>query len=637
MRNNWIKFLVAAVVGATLLLPTSALAVCVVTVTGPLSFHDATSAATVTDPTPLAGGHKVDGVTVGSATPNVLNAEGNAENISNVVISDDGAGTFCFGTGQHIILTLNGVLTSPGALTVPANIDIYDSNGTGGLTIGPPVISSGFAANTTQTVIDITIQQNGTVGAMNIATGAAAGGSAGAVLRVKNLRVDVTQVSSTPVTLTVSATSQTVLMNPFSVGTITTSITSISDPTTAVTGQTGAGTQSSGAALTTQASFTFTEGFGKAFRVNGTNTTTPTCPAAATCPASGVANDITTNSTSLIFNVTGIPSGVTVTFPGTINTSAAATAATGAIVWTARAGDALTLTATGASGSLTVRYDTTTNGTAAGVVRIDTAPTASFSGTGACVSGNTNGASCNPKIGVTVGGTSAAGTATLSVGFGPSLAAVGSLGSDDTAGGPVAANLIPRYSTAGFGGSSRVMFATKTFFVITPTRTVLLYATATTNGGFNTGLSVANTGLDVSAGDKVFTAATAGQTGGLKFYFFNGLNGDTFTLNTDTTACTASAAGCGPVTGATGLSGSGQLAPGSTFTGSLDKMLIAAGKPAGYAFSGYIICAASFNFGHGLAFLVSPTGASFSTFNAQVMGAGARGTLTSANGETFAE
>src|SRR5262249_8773010 len=147
----------------------------------------------------------------------------------------------------------------------------------------------------------------------------------------------------------------------------------------------------------------------------------------------------------------------------------------------------------------------------------------------------------------------------------------------------------------------------KPFFTIAPTRTTMLFPVATTNGGFNTGISVANTNLDSVGADKVFGVATANTTGGLKFYFFNGLDGSSFTLNTDATA-----GGVIPA-GATGLNASGQLSSGSTFTSSLSAMLAAAGKPAGYAFSGYVMCVASFTNGHGVALLVSPDGKSFST------------------------
>src|SRR5207245_7029990 len=105
MRNNWTKFLVVAVVLA--LASTSALATCKVTVSGPLRFHDKTTPGVVSDPTPLTGGHAVDGVSAdGVAAANLsLNAEGVTELIATVLISDDGvavgaATPFCFSTGN---------------------------------------------------------------------------------------------------------------------------------------------------------------------------------------------------------------------------------------------------------------------------------------------------------------------------------------------------------------------------------------------------------------------------------------------------------------------------------------------------------------------------------------------------------
>src|SRR5262249_37677864 len=149
------------------------------------------------------------------------------------------------------------------------------------------------------------------------------------------------------------------------------------------------------------------------------------------------------------FNITGIPSGVTVTFPSSITTSAGAPtalAATADIVWTARAGDALTNGGTGTS--MLVRYDSAANGSAVAAVPFTTGGAAA-AGTDQTIASPTK-----PTIGVTVGSVSGSGTALISIGIGPTAAPAATLGADD-----VSASAIPRYSTAGPAVPGRVLVA----------------------------------------------------------------------------------------------------------------------------------------------------------------------------------
>jgi len=621
MSNKWTKILVAAVVGA-LLIPTSALATCVVTVTSPIAFHDKTAAAAVVDPTPLAAGHAVDGVFPnnaaapdGQVVPANMSTTGVIERLSDLIVSDDGAfaaGTagYCFNTAGQIVITLNGTGLNPGALTVPGNVDIYDSRGTAGLTINAPVITSGFAANTAQTVITITVSQQGTTG--DLITGTPAGGTApstaaaGSALRIKNLRLDTTTVPGVAgafATATVSATGgASPAVNQFNVG-----VKAVTVAAGAVT-QVGTGAQSSGLALATQGRFGFTKGTGDAFRRAGVAGSGTAIGVGATGPYSQVANDISTNPTSLVLAISAIPTGVTVTFPSTINTSGENGTVAASMIWTSTARCGGSLTNSGAAGTLAVCYDTTTSGVGIGTNNIDTAGAASAGGTGACGVGP--GGSCNPKIGVTIGSISGAGTAILNAAHGRGAASL-------FTGDDVDATSIPRYS-----GAARVFISAAPFFTITATRTTLLYTFGSNLGGFNTGIEVANTSLDSAVGgtDNVFPGSGANPTttGGLKFYFFNS-NGDTFTLYADTTA-----GGVGAFAGSRGLDAFGRVVPGAIFAAAVTSMLTAAGKPAGYVFDGYVIAVASFTNAHGVAVVITPNGSPFASFNALVMGGGFR-------------
>jgi hypothetical protein len=589
MSKKWISVLLAAVVGALVLAPSTAMAVCKVSVVSKISFTDSTTATTVTDPIPLTPGDKVSLVTVVSSAVATVNAEGITERITDVLITDDTVAPFCFLTGNNIVLTINAQLNDPtaasGGLTVPGNIDEYDSNGTSGVTVAQPTITNGFAANQPETVITIPILQTGTAGNLLV-------GPAGAALRIKNLRVDASKVSGAAINDTVNATAQVVAGNPFNVANKVATIG-------AAALASGTGTQSSGTTLGTAATFSFTEGFAPAFRIAGGTCNSSTL-ASDTC-ASQVANDRATTPTSLIFDLgTSIPSGVSVTFPATLSNSATA-------VGTAGASYTYALTGRGGSGSCTgsaacfVIYDTTGSGTQF-TLNGTTGATANGLPTGA---GNGS-----VVIGVNVASPSGFGTATIHASFGPGAAA--GTGNDDVQ--PAA---VPRYVANNIAGAPTRLIFTGNFFTINPVRTVLLYPFATTGGGFNTGIEVANTGADGAAFAP--NATTAGQTGGLTFFFFNkaaGVAPNTFTLATDLSAGGVALPGC------RGLDAGGRVAPGSVFACALNVLLTAAGQPAG--FDGYVIVVSQFNLAHGFYATFNAAGAPFAANNALVLGSGAR-------------
>jgi len=610
MSKKWITILVAAVIGA-LLLPSAAMAACVVTVVNSLQYHDATTPAKSSgDPSPYNAGDKIDGLTLAGAAPLIVNKEGVSERVADLLITDDGVAPNCFASGNDLVITYNAIMTkptTPGNLLIPDNLDIFDSNGIGGLTVTTATVSDVFAANTHNSQLDIKIGQTGTPGSL---VGAAP--LAGSALRVKNIRLDATKAGAT-----IDAT---FLGTTYNVGTVTATLTAGSVDQTPT--PTGAGTQSSGKGLTTRGQVAMTESFGKAFRTaGGTCNTFSTLPVPAgtdTC-YSGVANDIATVATSLTFSVTGIPSGVTVTFPSTMNDSVANGA--DALAFAARSA---TLTNTGAPGALTVTYDTKND--TVGVnnsLTIETAdnydsgsaqtlgvnPNCKDDGAGNPIDLNT-GSRCNsnPKIGVKIASTSAAGTAKLWMAFGPADVGASLFTGDDVA---TDTTVIPRYKTSGRG-----LVNGKSFFVIGPTRTTLLFPFVSTRGGWNSGIEVANTGNDAG----VFSAAgTGGQLGGITLFFF-GDNPNTGAVVTDSVNSDLTATGSVNLSSACiGLDSNGRVAAGQTAACNIVNLLpLLPTKPTG--FEGYVIAVSGFNFAHGFSVVFNASGAPFAAQNALVLG-----------------
>jgi hypothetical protein len=632
MSKKWITILVAAVIGA-LLLPSAAFAACRLQVVDAISYVDGTNAANNgLDPQPYVAGDKITKVvpTVDAGTGLVVNKEGVAERVADLLITDDAAGTFCFTTGSDLVITYNAILTlptTPGNLAIPDNLDIFDSNGIGGLTVTSATVTQVFAANTTNSQLDIKIGQTGTAGDLLV-------GPAGSALRIKNIRLNASKAGAT-----VSAT---FLGNTGLVGTVTKTVPAPVAPAAIVAGGTGGGVQSSGKGLALPQTVALTEGFGNAFRTKGGTCASRTI-ASDTC-YSQVANDIATVATSLTFSVTGIPSGVTVKFPSSMSTSAVDGA--DALAFGARS---TTLDNGAAAGNLTVTYDTSANtaallnvmtvetadnpdlGTNIGTTTATSNPNCKISGTPA-VLGNLNaGSNCNanPKVGVKVASISGAGTANLWWVFGP-----GDVGTSQFTGDDVAADttVIPRYT-----GSGRVLVSNKPYFTIFPTRTTLLFPFVSTVGKFNTGISVINSCNDagVFPANGTGSPATCTTEGGVTLFFF-GINPDTGaavtdTLNSDltTTGSTNLSTACRGLDAATG-----HVKAGAGMACALSNLLpLLASKPSN--FDGYVIAVTGFNFGHGFSAQFNAAGAPFAANSALVIGlngATGRGTGLGAEG-----
>jgi len=657
MSKKWITILVAAVVAS--MLSTSAFAACRVTLLGPaataFSFTDSTKAATITDPVPLTPGDKVSLVTpnTGAAVGLPLNVEGVTERVSDLLITDDGLGTnFCFPTGGTLVITFNGILTNPptpGALAIPGNLDIYDSNGIGGLTVSSANITQGFAANTTQSIITIAIGQTGSTGDLTV-------GATGAGLRVKNLRINASLLQGTlpniaanfvftaNVTLGAGPTAvsfvngagttagtNTVVGGQVGVANLT--VDKTTQPAVPVTGGIATGIQNSGRGLRGGwTGLAFHPGFSTAFRFAGGTCNSTTSPATTDTCVSQVANDIATVATSLAWSFSNVPSGVTITLPSKFDMTASNTAAN-ALIFNARS---TSLSNSGAAGTFSAIYDTSSSsGATPGNVIIETADNVDTgTAVGATAATNTNpncttdsngnypanlnaGSPCdtNPKIGVLIGTSSAAGTVSLNLAFGPSDTSL--FTGDDAA----TTGLIPRYTGSaaptgsvfaggGTGGgvtapaaNVQTLYIVKStkFFTITPTRSTLLFPFVSTIGGFNTGISIVNSCADSlgTTANSVYGSSTNSctQTGGITLFFFgvdptNANAPVQVSLNSDLTA-----GGVSLASACRGLDSNGKVAPGHGVACALSNLLPLLGGPKG--FDGYVIVVTGFNNGHG--------------------------------------
>jgi len=629
MSKKWTTILVAAAVGA-FLLPTTALAQtlvgnCNVTVVDNIKVTDSATAKTYTDPSPYPAGDPVSGLAINVAGALNVNAEGTLERVADLLITDAATGTPCFPANGDVIITYNGTMTlppTPGSLTF-TNFDIYDNKGLGGLTITSATVSSVFAANTTNSQIDLHIGQPGTVG--NLLTGAVGSG-----VRVKNIRLNASVAAGTCNAIAGINLCASFGGTAFQVGAVLPTLTAISvgqTPGTTAGTLLGTGVQSSNKGLTAPGQVAMAETFGQAFRFAGSTCTTVTAdpqpvPQTKNTCYSQVAMDIATAATSMTFSVTGIPSGVTVTFPSTMSTSAAAAAAATSMSFTSRPGSTLSNTG-GAPVPVTVTYDNTNTfgeNTAANGMVVETADnpdggtkSGASSSNPNCTSTGANlntGSICdaNPKIGVKIGATSLAGTANLWWVFGPAVTGTTPLfAGDDVA---ASATLPPQYANT----SKRVMVSNKPFFTITPTRTTLLYPFISTRGGWDSGISIANTALDTG----VFTAATGGQTGGVTLFFF-GVNPNTNAAVTDSVnSDLTSATGKDLSSACRGLDASGRVVPGQQTACVLSKLLpLLPTKPSG--FDGYVIAVTGFNWAHGFSVVLDATGSPFAADKALVL------------------
>ncbi len=615
---------------ALALVPSTAWGVCVVT---------AVSSVTP-DPAPSTGIIQITPTAAAAGGAN-LNQEGVVERVTDLLINDDGAAPNCFAVNNTFRLTYNATLTNPTSIVsaTTANFDVYDSAGAAGLVILANSTVGLAPGGTPQTVITVVVQQAGTAG--NITTGAT-----GSAVRIKNLRVDATTLTAGT---NATATASVVSVNAGTLVTVTKNVglsLKTADPAftgvggTGVCGvaaangsQLGCANQSSGATVA-NAIIAVAEGpaFPEAFRTAGNTGGNAPCTSATLTCYSGVSQDVAGGAMSLILDAgTSIPSGVTVTWPATINNSAITNSATTSVIFTQRGGAQTTCTGPTPCSAI---YDASTN-PKTGVFNLKVGSgTASATGSG----------TANPAIGVAVATSSGSGTATLHAAFGPGQAA--GTGADD-----VSASALPRYVTANTSASTttRNLFSGN-WFTIAPVSTTLMYTYVTTQAGFITGVEVANTGLDTgvpfaTTGAPAGGAAANGgaQTGGVKFWFFGqdpNTNPPTpvvFAINTD-----SNSGGVGQSAGR-GLDASGRIPPGgvgafAVVGGTSTVGLLAAARTAGLTtatnFEGYIIAVASFTYAHGNGFVFQ--GANAFAYPANVMSNQSRSiTAPSLAGENF--
>lgn len=635
----------------------SVLAACRASIIGNLSLHDKTAGMTVADPIPLVAGDAVDGIQDGTVPPPAggyaVSGEGTAERIADLLIYDATGATgpgFCFGAGSVITIRFTGLLALSGQRTLLSTtyLDVYDSNGAAGLSIGSADLTTSISANQEMSYVTIRVAAAGTsapaAGPTTVLYGNAAGAT-GAALRIKNLRMNATSVSgnsgtavsawvaqngaTVPIFLGSSGPAQTVVASKML------TISNIQAPKTPAANDIGSGIQGSGEGLRGGAQgLSFVPGFARAFRLAGTSCQTGTSGGVGTC-LSQVANDIATTATSLVFAVTSIPSGVTVTFPPKLDTTIA-NGASGGMVWTARPGS--TLSNSGAPGSLIVVYDTTFVGSSPGTQQIETADFAD-SGSDVNSAANPNCASPNsglncdsfPKIGVMIGRMSAAGTAQIAVAFGPGDVSL-------FAGDDVASAAAPRYAggsspTGGTwpsGGNSNVVFtryivSPRDFFAVAATRTTLLFPFVSTAGGYNSGMSIVNTCQDTvgTTSNSVygtFGNSACSQAGAVTFYFFGidpsaGAN-ETAVQGSVSTDVTVGGMAVGSA--CRGFDGTGRISPGRSAACSLASLVpMLPGAPRG--FEGYVIAVAGFNNAHGIVTQFNASGSPFASHPALIM------------------
>jgi len=550
----------------------------------------------------------------GFASPGPLvNNEGLRERAADITITT-GVAANCFSAGNVITATYNGILSYPQVLSntsQPQYIVITNplaaTDGT--LTLGVTT-TSGISVSGPQTVIQMTV-----LGATT---------DPGASISLQNLRFDLTglaaaQLVPTPMNAFVSGSSAGLTAVAHEqVGQVLSTIRTASQLVIQ-----GLGQQSSGGTLGTPAAFAFGTAPGwtiSAFRVAnaapkyplGCPTVLPVLPGPCTDTV-----DNPTTSTSLVIDVENIPSGVTVTMPGTLSIWGGGPGST-IPTWQWTLKTTTTNNSTGAAGTTGIQglYETTiATGTTFASFPIYTGATAADSTPGTIappVPGTP------PTIGVVIGSSSGSGIATLRVVFGPggnppNLVSSAAFPGDDFNGSATAApTYTPSISTSGEGREIitdsvihllGVDTAPTAWFTITPTQSAVLYQYATDRDGYQTGLAIGNTGND----STIFK--TKGQTGPVVWYLFP--NGATAPIIYQTKS------GDG-----TGLDANGNLEPGNVLAITLDELLTAAGQPLG-TFSGYVIAVGEFNYGHGYDIVVDSTGR-FTAQNALFLGSAGR-------------
>jgi hypothetical protein len=217
IKNNSVTVTATGGTGNTSVASLTVPSGCKVAILGGLALHDKTTNAPVTDPTPFTPGDAVDGLQAGWAVDGtsglLINAAGVSEPVPDLLIYDAAgvAGSnYCFRAGNTITVTLDGTMSSPvpgnGAPAAPANMDVYDSNGSLGLTVTTNSVGTTNGSGSQQTAISITVNQAGTAGSGPFfPTSATTGGTAGAAIRLKNLQFDATSVTGSIISVTSAA------------------------------------------------------------------------------------------------------------------------------------------------------------------------------------------------------------------------------------------------------------------------------------------------------------------------------------------------------------------------------------------------------------------------------------------------
>jgi len=275
-------------------------------------------------------------------------------------------------------------------------------------------------------------------------------------------------------------------------------------------------------------SFTITEGFASAWRTSSQSTTQSLAGS-------------TTNPTQIKLTFTGLQSGIT-----------------------------LTLTTSGTTGLVAPLSSTTINSTA----------------NTATVSFTTTSLTTTEAIQFNV---TAAATATGSNFTASTIAVTATMAPISTT--ALSGSLIPD-TTAGYPAFAQADEGPLTLGAVVAPTTTMLVPYAVSDGGFDTGLAIANTTSDPFGG--VATGGATAGSGALTITLYGRTaTGATPTAVTVTTSTT--------VRPGAGLDASGNLASGSTWTALLSEVLKAAGQTG--SFTGYLFIQAPFLNAHGSAFV----------------------------------
>lgn len=445
-------------------------------------------------------------------------------------------------------LLANSVLTSTTlTITYGASITSDGSGITNGSAIpaGDEVRLSG-ATGVFSTASIITIDFTGGKVSLGLGGTSMATNSSSGSFRVIGVRIDATGLTAPlSATASLSNTANNYLLTTTSMTTITAFGAGLGTfSQTSISGTTDNGTATiftNGVIGDANASLVINEGYVSAWR-----TTTQESNSGSELTGAGTGSQV-------LLTFTGIPAGVTLTLSNPANTNASGVAISDA-----------TLTSESGDNDSTITY-TGTDLTKVDVIQIDIV--------------------ASLKTGTTA---VTAASITVNANMGPQGAALSSVLATNNR--PTLTGGYPRFSTA---ATSEV-----TVVSVTAAATNLLIPFVTYDGltgGYDTGISVANTTADPWSGSG---GATAGS-GTITVYFY-----PRTTTGADTTYSLTTATGTTP---GVGLATDGTLASGGTWSVLLSELLTSASKTG--AFTGYLYVRSNFILAHGTAYVTN-----FSTF-----------------------